>query len=656
MGRRFECSYIYPREEDWVLARLVESGEKVLVAGVKSSGVSTLLKRLQKLSAVKLYYTRETGDALAACRHDYVVLDADRLQDALKVLSRCEKCIVGLTLPLLELASLPSKVAGVAILVPKPLSPSELYDYLSNVLGVKLEDWTLIDEIMWRTGGFPGPLCETVVKNNLHSTLITRSKLPLFGDMPNWLREAYSSDPVNLRNLAVHLLLAKFDEEAATSLGAPVKAPWLVRLSDGSIAIWPELLWLQPFLQKLFPREARKVFSYGLRRCRDTHSDNYLCFLYASSLYSITEARSHAIEALWYAKKAIREINDPIPRFRLVKRALELALEAYPREAGFWLREAIRAHKWLEPTPFDVGWLLASIRELVHSKQLGIEEVANIHVELGTVLATWGRIEELETTISELEELLRKTMWRAEASSIETAYLLLLATQAVVQGRWREADRILREVSPRLTSAPNLRSHFYRLALRALIALGRLGEARQLLGSREVQESLELQELEDFKAVLDILGLKSTREAQEYLERASPKTPIAKIATTILSTLYGRKTRSLVHPYWLNTYLLSLRLVGEGKVSEAYALIKTIEQEIPPLALVALDIAVATISPLKADRESLVEALSQLRDNISKTQLQGAIRVLDELIEAAKKGNEHGLRLALAKLVIYSLI
>jgi hypothetical protein len=649
-----KCPYIYPREEDWIVDALVREGEKVLVVGVRGSGVSTLLERLVKLSPRKLTRAGSFSEAVELCRRgSYVVYDTHDVGEAVELVSSCKRCVVGLSLPLLDLARLPSRLpAGVKVVVLKPLSPSELYDYLSNVLGVKLEEQDLLGEIAWRTGGFPGPICETVVSKNMFSTLVRWKDVKLFGDMPSWLREALEQAPDQLKTLALHVFLARFDEDTARELNVPTSAEWLERLETGELAVWPELLWLQPILQKLYPSEALKAYRAGLRRCRDS----YLCFLYASSLYSVEGGRDYAAKAIAYAEKALEDVKDPITRLRLARRALELALEVQPSRAPYWLRALIEVYETVEPAPPEVGWMLSIIKKLRENGIVDPNTYAELVLQLGSMLTRWGKVEELEALVSELEALLAKpTSLGADVKAVEQAYLLLFASRLVLSHSWRRAETVLREATSILPLRGTSRRLYYQLMAYTLAVLGKLDELEALI--RDASTTLSRFEIEDLKALHRFLSLNSSEEARSFVKTYSAAaTPLARTLAAILEAFTAKHSRRIVHPVWLNTILLAVDLIKRGRIGEAYTLIEPVKADAPQLALVVLDLAIATLSPQKADPTTVVSVLEQLREELKRAQLLGAAKVVERLATAVRRGNTKRVQLELAKLLAYSLL
>ncbi len=653
----FRCPYIYPREEDWVVSALVERGERILVAGVRGSGITTLLERLVALSGPRLRKVSSPSEAAKVCRAGaYPVYDARGLEDALDALGRCERVVVGVSLGLLDLAGLPARVRGASIVVLKPLAPGEIYDYMVNVLGVRLADWELLDEVMWRTGGFPGPLCRAVAEHKLYGTVLTWERVSLLGDMPGWLREALETSPRELRALALHVFLARFDEGLARELGAPLEAPWLER-SGGRLQVWPELLWLRPLLERLYPAEAKRAYEAGLSRCSSGSAEPYLCFHYASALYSMTGLREHGLLALDYAERSLAEVRDLAARHRLVRGAAELAMELEPRRAIKWLRELIAAYERVEPAPPELGWLLSAMRELLGQGHASPAEYAEAALGLAMVLAAWGKLEELEALISDVERALQERLGRPEARTMELAYLLALAARAVATSSWREAWRLLGEAGRIVegSGATFLRAYHLLLA-RTLVALGDVEGAKRVVGEARRSGTLTEAEANDFEALAELMELEP-EGLESFAKRwRAAESPLARTLAAVAEALAGGKRRRVLHPHWLNSLLTALELVRKGRVQEAYLMVRPVMDEMPQLALIALDLAIACLSPSKAERTAVISALEQLREELERAQLRGAIRPVDEMIEALRRGDYEATRAPLVKLIAYSLL
>jgi energy-coupling factor transporter ATP-binding protein EcfA2 len=110
----FTCNYLYPRVEYYEVRRLVESGEQVLVVGLRGSGVSTILSLISRLLEAK-----------------YEILDFNSIREALEAVQRYPKAVVGATGSLRELLEVLVKPPqGLNMVVVKPLTLRELEEYL----------------------------------------------------------------------------------------------------------------------------------------------------------------------------------------------------------------------------------------------------------------------------------------------------------------------------------------------------------------------------------------------------------------------------------------------------------------------------------------------------------------------------------------------
>ena len=494
------CPYVYPREEDWRIASIVESLEPALVAGVRGSGVSTALERASRLSARRPPLARGLGEALERCRGgSYVIADLAP-GEVEGFLGSC-RGLAGASGGLAWLAREAASIArSVEVVVLKPLSPPEALDYLA-VLGVSLEDDSLAEEVVLRTGGMPGDLCRLAIEGGWRGRRIGRRDVEALGEAPQWLVEARREMGLEFDELVTAAALGALTEGLARELGLDTGRPWLRPAGGGLYTIWPELLWLQPFAARLLgPRELERLYAAA-----EAHPlPGYVKYTHASLLYKMTGRREYAEKALRYGPEAYRAFDSPVARARV---AATLA------EAARRLGAAREELKWLARLANDAPGPLSS-SDYAEAVQRGrrayaITGDAPAYLDLLSSLARRAaaerRLEELEFILDEMEALHSRDPRHRRL--IEAHYLTADALRSAALGDWASAARSLEEALSSGAAPPSARL----LAVVARVMLGDTRGARRLL--EESRGSLEPGDAEYLEALI------------RFMERRRPPRP-----------------------------------------------------------------------------------------------------------------------------------
>ncbi len=450
-----DCPY-YPRSEDWLVYRAVEEGSRLLVAGLRGSGVSTLLERASRLTRARPILARAPGEAAKACRGSRVVADLGQdLDSALRLLGRCKGIVVGVSLDLDRLAELPSALSRVRaeVVVLKPLSPAEANDYLT-MLGVRVEA-EAAEEVVLRTGGFPRDVCRLAA--HFKGRLLTARAVSRISREPPWLGRARESMGPRYWGLVRAAFALALTRSMAVELGIDPGEPWL-EWSGGLAYLWGELAWLHPFAAgQLGHREASRIYKLARRHRIPGH----VLFTMASTLYKLTGDKGYARDMLSYGAETFESYRDPWARARVASRLVRAA-EALGDHRGVleWIG------RLASTAPGDVA--SPEVAEAVSMAKRAYEALrdpaaySEALYSLARLAASRRMLEELDYVIDELEELADL------APEAEVRYLAALMLRDLALGDWLRASRL----APDLLASPAPKDS-RRLAVIALIVARR---------------------------------------------------------------------------------------------------------------------------------------------------------------------------------------
>ena len=433
------CSYIYPREEDWILASIVEERRPAALLGVKGSGVSTALERAVRLSSKPPKLVKSLNEALKWCNSEYVAADVgpDELPE---LAGRCNG-LFGASGGLAWLVSVgPRLPPQLETVVLKPLSPSEMQDYLS-ILGINVDDEGLVEEILFRTGGMPGELCRLAVELGWRGSRITKREVETLPEHPGWLVEAEREMG---RRLFLELMrasaLGAFTEELAREAGLSISRPWIVKVGKNLYAVWPEIAWLQPFaVRSLGVGEVKDL--YGLAEGYEL--PGYVKYIHASTLYKLVGGSEYARKALIYGEEAFKSFDSQAARARV---ASTLA------EASRTLGEAREELKWIirlvDTAPGPLAGTDYSEIIMRGRRAYLVGRDLSLYLELLSTLARRAAsermVEVLEMVMDELETLYSVSKGSSRRM-VEAHYLVVEAIRSIIMGNWASASRSLEE-------------------------------------------------------------------------------------------------------------------------------------------------------------------------------------------------------------------
>lgn len=496
------CPY-YPRSEDWLVYKAIEEGSRLLLAGLKGSGVTTLLKRASRLAKSRAVFARSPGEALRACRESRVAADlAGDLRSALDILQRCESVVVGVSVDLRTLTGLPRMLRGLSIdvAVLKPLSPAEALDYLS-VLGVRVEAGAA-EEVVLRTGGFPGDVCRVAAR--FRGGLLTAKALARVYREPAWLVAARASMGPRYWSLVKSAFALALTREMARELGVDPGEPWLEWRGDLAL-FWGELAWLHPFAARsLGADEAARVYKLARRSGIPRH----VLYTLASTLHKLAGEEGYARDMLAYGGDAYKSYSDPWARARVAS-SLAKAAEAVGDHRGVleWIA------RLASTAPGEV--VSTEVAEAVSMAKRAYEALGNPVVysetlySLARLAASRRMIEELDYVVDELEEV------AGESREAEARYLSALMLRDIVLGDWLRASRLAPEVLS--TMAPR---DARRLAALALV-----------VARRRIPPGVSLNP--------DLAGFKAFME--EGADPGDPVGPLTGLAHAVSKALRGDK-------------------------------------------------------------------------------------------------------------------
>lgn len=450
-----DCPY-YPRSEDWLVYRAVEEGSRLLVAGLRGSGVSTLLERASRLTKARPILARAPGEAAKACRGSRVVADLGQdLDSALRLLGRCKGIVVGVSLDLDRLAELPSALRGVGaeVVVLKPLSPAEAIDYLT-VLGVRVEA-EAIEEAVLRTGSFPGDVCRLAAR--FKGRLLTARAASRISREPPWLRRARESMGPRYWGLMRAAFALALTRSMAAELGIDPGEPWLEWRGDLA-HLWGELAWLHPFAaRQLGPEEASRIHQLARRHGLPGH----VLFTMASTLYKLTGDEEYARDMLSYGAEAFESYGDPWARARVASSLARVA-ESLGDHRGVleWIGRLASTAPG-DVTSSEVAEAVSMARRAYDALKDPVAYSEALY-SLARLAASRRMLEELDYVIDEFEEL------ADSAPGAEVRYLAALMLRDLALGDWLRASRL----APELLASPAPRDS-RRLAVLALVVTRR---------------------------------------------------------------------------------------------------------------------------------------------------------------------------------------
>ena len=631
-----KCSYIYPREEDWILASILEDRRPGALLGVRGSGVTTALERAVRLSSKPPRLVGSVGEALELCKTEYVAADVDPGSLA-RLVSACSG-IFGASGSLAWLVTMgPRLPSRIDIVVLKPLSPPEAQDYL-RVLGIVVDDERLVEEIVFRTGGMPGELCRMAVEGGWRGSRITRREVEALPEHPKWLVDAEKELG---RELFIELMrasaLGAFTENLAEQVGLTLDRPWIVGGREGLYTIWPEIAWLQPFAVRwLGLDEVRELYAIA----EGYKLPGYVKYTHSSILYKLTGGREYARKALQYGEEAFNSFDSRVARARIASTLTEAA-----RTLG----DARRELKWLaslvEEAPGPLTGtdyseaLMRGRRAYLASRDL------HLYLELLSALARRAAgermVEVLEMVMDELETLYAVNRGRGRV--VEAYYLTVEAIRDMITGNWASASRSLEEAVA-TGHAPKT-------------ALLMLGVVKTLLwdfeGARRV--------ISEARSYLDPSDVKYLESLVSFMSRSRPPRPKAsppKDARIALMDSLSMACRGVVveppDPE-VAPIVRALAKAARGDVKGSYWELKPLLEDGVYTPINLLGDVFTAIAQARSDPKALKASASVLRRLASAAEAGGNMalaRPLRAAAEALERGDLNSALWAAAKLTL----
>jgi energy-coupling factor transporter ATP-binding protein EcfA2 len=636
----FTCNYLYPRVEYYEVRRLVESGEQVLVVGLRGSGVSTILSLISRLSEAK-----------------YEILDFNSIREALEAVQRYPKAVVGATGSLRELLEVLVKPPqGLNMVVVKPLTPSELEEYLST-LGVTVARRTLLYELYYRSGGLPGEICRAVVERGLFGRTLDEEDVLALPEEPRWVNESRGVMGSDFDRLMLHSTLAIIPK--ALSSKVEVEGSWWLVDMGVDYRIPADMLWLQGFALRLVDRDkAVRLLEEALA----VDMDSFARYIHSSALYRLTRSRGHARVAVETALNIIDGTQDPLIKYNLALSSLEIAEQTEPPWAYIRLLTTL-----IENAPLtqpiearELASMLSKAKARVVDRDSLKAYIDLLHVT-GLRLSAQRLINELEIVLSDLEDIAMKLGIPGDLRRYaENIYLKIQAVKSANVGQWRETLRLSLESLERGGADSQV------LSLLA-IALCFVGLQDQL--SLRALKTLDARSEEDRGFIETLLKFCSANSVEEVRAIAKVKPEDEKdqrlVVVRLLATIASRTplTEDYIEkivgrgPPAALVKMLYATVRGEtGKVVGMLREIPGAEDPSNPLSLIS-DIMVNTSSVVKrsSDMKRLAPHIALLADSLKAGRQEELARLVGEIALALKDGDSESLRIRLAKLVLYAI-
>ena len=637
---KFECGYIYPRVEELEVRAAARSG-KVLVVGLKGSGVSTLLDRISRLSGEK-----------------YDVRDVGSLREALELYESTSKNqIIGATGSLRELLELLSKPPkGLNIVVLKPLTLGELEEYLSQV-GVSITRRELLRELYFRSGGMPGEVCRVIVERGLVGRALTEDDVNHLPPEPTWIMEARRDFGSDFEKLMIHSLLAVIPRELAST--AQVEGAWWLIDTGVDYRMHPETLWLQGFSLRLVDKsKAVKLLEEALR----VDKDDLARYTHALALYKLTGSEQAARAGVESALRLLDGLDDLRAKYSLALSALDLAETWGPPEAYVKL---VRVVVETAPLPLTVrakdllGMLLRAKRRLTGEEAL--RGYISILEALALRLAPQRSIQELDLVLAELEDIALRLETPANVRRYaERVYAKTLALKSAALGQWRDVLRVSSEALER----GDYDSQVVSLLATSLCFTG--------LGTEIASKALKLLELkagDDRRFTETLLRFCSAETIEEMRvlaevkpeEEPDPRLQVIRLlarAATRTSIAEGDIER-IAPPGPPRALIKGLLLAYKGESRELVNLIREVpEADDPshPMSLVVdILLNVGSVIRRSSEMKRLAPHIALLADSLRAGRQEELGRIVGSIASRLRDGDAEGVRIALAKLVFYAL-
>ncbi len=636
----FTCNYIYPRVEYFEVRRLARARKPILIAGLRGSGVSTILSLISRLSDV-----------------GYETLDFNSVKEALQSISRYPNAIVGASGSLRELLELLVKPpAGLNIVVLRPLTPMELEEYLST-FGVTVPDRALLHELHYRSGGMPGEVCRLVVERGLFGRALGIEDVNILPSEPKWVTEARESMGSDFDKIMLHSILAVIPKDLSSE--ADVESSWWLIDTGEDYRIPADVVWLQGFALRLVDRvKALRLLREALAIDRDV----FARYTHSLALYRLTGSREYAGIAVETALNIIGNVQDPVIRYNLALSTLDLA--EHVGSPATYIRLLTTLVENAPPTALIESRDLASILSRAKRRVLDRDSL-KAYIELlhaiGLRLSAQRLIGELEIVLSDLEEIAVKLDVPSDLRRYaENVYLKIQAVKSANLGQWRETLRLALEA---------LEKGGYDSRLLSLLAVSlcfvglhdQLGlKALKTLGARAGEDRSFIETLLKYCSEDSIEGMRSIAKIKPEDERDS-RLVIVRLLASIASrapvtedyieSIVGRGPPSAL----VRAFYLTLR--GEtNRVVNILREIPGVDDPSNPLSLIA-DILVNVSSVIRrsSDMRRLAPHIALLADGLKAGRQEELSRIIGDIAVALREGDSEGLRVRLAKLIFYAL-
>lgn len=436
------CSY-FPRPLDREILDVLESRRPGGLIGVRKSGVTTSARRLATIANVPF---RE----LLQCA-EYAVVEVSIGEVGVAI-----KCGVFAT----ATGSLEDvlKTMGEGIYVMPPMSIAELREFL-RLMGIKAAD-EVIEELLYKTGGYPPAVCNALAKLNFPNS-ISPADVKDMREEPTWFLEFVDKYG---ESFLISAILSVATEDELKELGGE---PGFWMYKNGPYYKL-KLPWLQFFAVKYKPDLAVEVLENALKIAREKSQR----LIYTAVLWQL--GRKHA---------DLREYVDALEKLPPTLSG-EMAIFLLNAAAELGDREVeARALRVLSE---NLGLFEYSTTDVVTlaKRAAGLAPLQDSYIalfNLGVLLMRQGRLQEAESILSIVEDLLFKSRNDEEWLAAKRTLNLLQAYKEGLLGNWEEVRRLLEDELTTLKFYPNWGELVRRSLAWAYIMLGDFKNAAVLL-------------------------------------------------------------------------------------------------------------------------------------------------------------------------------
>ncbi len=453
---------------------------------------------------------------------------------------------------------------------------------------------------------------------------------------------------------AKDILIGYFNDKIIKEFNIMIDSPWIVKGREGYY-IWPELLWLQPYIAMYVgPDYILDLYP----RLVQTFSDPYMKYIYLSTLYKYDKKYSkELVEVGW---NAFKSVEDPIIKFKIARRLAQIAesIGMYELESDFLNGYASNLIN-IEVTKEDLSWLINRFRMInLESKNRYLQKYVDTLCDIAFAIYRWRTPNLFPIIISELERLIWDESLNDDIRRYtEYIYLITESLNKASLKLWSDVSRNLDYIWNNIAIL-NKKAYLNILPiyLESKIALGKYEEAYSILDILNY-DKLNTDEFKSLKYLLDFFTIKPYK-LKSFLDSIPKEIDLTLMIIFALSFLayYGHID---LDPKYVNYPIFRLIYVLEKiyshKLGEVASLMRKIGNIPYEFIYLLFDIAYNLSLPSGTDWISMKKYLDNLLGYVNEYGISGLKRLVRELNEYIDNKDIIGVRLSISKLLLYTL-